>query len=382
MTDLNENTIHQRIDEFFKSPNGAQFYAVNPNTGRGLCAVKMPLGDSERFSAVITESIWYTQPNDPGLYPDDDWKFTLDSYVDNETGRRLIDGYSEFESVFEYKDGMKRSAAHAEVTLGVQEAISAMSNDELMLSALTASINPAPALTFSEDEKKRVIQECRSAFVFDQEPESSFRLKPNFDLREVLTDLYGYQNQTAKFSLSYLSDKDTFISTLVDRLAPKLARDVLHSRVFHAEVENHLAQLRENPPAELLKEQAIRKAIEDKASIWVTFGKGSETLRISVPTDAFRTADNALNKYALPNKDQKRLEDFLADPDHRGWRWDVHISDIVALDFKGKTMYRDEAFYDGHRTQDNHSFDSVLKNAQNRATAQQKGAGTAKEPIR
>ena len=367
MSDYEERDDYQIAADFFKAPNGTTLFEKGSFSRVALFAIKLPLGGDDRFSVVMADRLRDDQFNEHGICPNHRWNLEIDSYVDNETGTRILCQYSsEFEHILKYKEGISLSHAIDEIEGAVQKQIAAMPDEALILAGHSHGKHLAQSLILSEDDKKTVQKDCEQAFVFDTEPDCYSNTFARLDLSREF-----YDGAPARFAMSYLNNKAEFVNELTALHAPKHAAYVLHARAMVREAERCMQELEEHPRPELLKERDIRKAIEGKASIWATFGKGEETLRLSVPTAMFHSSKD-LNDYALTEKDRRRLRDFLKDPDAY-YVWYPHISDIVALDYKGKTLYRDEDFYHQDRSQENTnpSLASILQDAHNRAVANQ-----------
>lgn len=376
MIEYSENNDQQIAEDFFKAPNGTTFCEKGCRQEHALFAVKLPLGGEERYSVVLAERLPVKQVQGKDIFPDQDWKLEVDSYVDNETGKRIICNYSSiFRTFLNYKEGIHLSDALSAVGTDVTKQLAAMSDKDLIQAALSAGKKISGAMQLSEDDRKRIVKDCVHAYIYEQEPACISDIQPEVDLRYE----YSGRSYQAAFALSYLKDKKGLIADMAAKIAPKQAAAMLHDRAVAREAERYMEELLENPGPALVKEHNIRKAIEGKASIWATFGKGEETLRMSVPTAMFHSSKD-LNDYALPEKDRRRLRSFLEDPNSR-YVWYAHISDIVALDYKGKTLYRDEEFYAPHHNQGqtSPSFDSILQNAIIRADTQQHGNVPHKE---
>ena len=373
---VNSGKAKQEIAaDFFKAPNGTFLCEKGEASSYTLCAVKLPLGGEERFSVVMAESLYKDQTDERGIFPERRWKMEVDSFVDNETGKRVISHYSsDFEHHLGYVDGIRLAHAIEEVEQAVHKNISAMTEENLMICAIANGDNPELAMVLDDNIRSRIIKDCERAFVGGYEPECL-----SDENSRVNLDIYDGAPQ-ARFALAYLKDKKALIREKTTELAPGLAAGILRDRMIRLRAEMYMDELETNPRADLIKEREIRSAIQGKASVWATFGKGSETLRISVPIDMFRSGEPRLNTYALTNKEGRRLEQLLKDPD--SWNWNAYVSDIVALDYKGKTLYRDEAFYGQQHTNNQSSFDAVLKDAQTRAGSSQPGMEPSKEPTR
>lgn len=375
---MSDKDLQTKAAEFFRSPNGTVF-CERCSSSTYLYAVKLPLGSDDRFSMVLSEHTYRDQfVTADGVFPGKDFSLSLDSYVDNHTGRRIVCGYSYFEYDLDYKDGtLSLHAAINEVEQEVANRIYALPDNDLVLLAITNGQDPTPSMTLSDNERKKIMTNCERAFVRGSTPDLDDRT--SIDLR------INANSSHAQFAIAYLQDKEAYIQEQVKLHAPKLVLDILHHNTRLRTAEQYMAQIQASPSLDLLKERDIRAAIVDKASVWATFGKGTETLRMSIPTGMFRDSSAELNSWSLTDKDRKRLEEFIREPGKQRWLGrDPHVSDIVALDYKNKVLYRDEAFYDQHRapTQNQASFDSILQDATTRAASQQAQTTAPREPSR
>lgn len=367
--------MEQKIDAFFKAPNGTTFYDVNSHD-RIFFAVKFPVENSDRFSAVAVDSRYQDSPSEKGFIPNTNLRLELDSFVDNETGTRMFFN-SEFDFRFDYTKGISFFDAVNEICEAVLNKIYSMSNQELYDLCLANGNNIENVINLSEREKEKSHNACVNKFLgLDKSPYAAIEVLNHEEFKPVITDIInatGYNSGQAFFAVSYLKNKESLIQDLLQKTSPKIAYDVLYKRAVDLYIDEHLKSIVTNPPQELLKARDIYQAIQDKSSVWITFGKESETLRLSIPTSAFydswERSQGKLNEYALPDKTQKQLTDLFAPCDR--WGYTPDLDDIVAIDYKGKVIYQDEAFYNQFREPQKTSLAEQIASATSRVSTQQ-----------
>ncbi len=351
------------IENFFKSPNGTVFAAPPPSGTAVFYAVKVPLGADERFSMVLTDRVYDYEVVDGAVVPKGKLELELDSYVNNQTGDRIIhSGSYALKHEFLYENGVYLADAMAEIAAAVEAKLDATPDEDLDFIALANGKSPIKASSLTDDEMEGIVERCERAYALNQTPEFNGK---NISVSEEITSLMG----NGFFALKYLQDKDLLTEKITSRLAGKLALDLIHQRTWQREAEECMQRIIESPSPLLSKQRAIQTAIEGKSSVWVTFGKGTDTLRLSAPTSMFSNYGE-LNDYALTSKDQERVRNFVKDPEDP-YRYRVPLDSVVALEYKGKTLYRDEAFYAGPQHEDSKdSLSSKLQDAEARAAAQ------------
>ena len=368
--------MEQKIDAFFKAPNGTTFYDADSNQII-LFAIKIPIENSERFSVVATDCLYQGNP-EKGFLPDRDLRLELDSFVDNKTGTRILFGSScEFRFRFDYTKGISFSDAVDEICEAVLNKTYSMSNQELHDLCLANGDNIENALNLSERAKENFHNACVDKFLgLDKDSSlcNSISYATQNELKSVITDIINTTGHSqALFAVSYLKNKESLIQDLFKKTSPKLAHELLYNRAVDLYIDKHFKSIVANPPQELLKARDIYQAIQDKSSVWITFGKESETLRLSIPTSAFydswERCQGELKEYALPDKTQKQLTDLFTPGDR--WGYTPKLDDIVTIDYKGKVIYQDEAFYNQFCEPQKTPLAEQIASATSRASTQQ-----------
>lgn len=363
MSPVNEQDLKQKIDAFFKGPNGSCFFEKGPDSSYSVYAVKTSIDPTGRFSAVYCDKIYRAEQNGNGtFYPDLDSKLELDSFVDNQTGTRIIFGYSAFENVMQYKEGISCSEVFSEVLDAVKAQILKTPDEDLVFEALKAGAGASVSAPLSPEYRGRILNDCRRAFVENREPSLGSHPLEVISLNDLR------DRNAAKFCVFYLSNKQGLTFLLTEKFLPKRAMDLIRYKAAKKLAKEEFAHLCSSPDPELLKEKEIRDAVAGKASVWITFANGSKTLRMSAPANIFRSGSDELNKYALSSKAIKELEEFLR-KDQSQWIITPHVCDIVALEYKGKLIYRDDDYYG--QQMNKKPFSAVLENASERAANQQ-----------
>lgn len=355
-------TCNERIAQFFKSPAGTTFMEED------VFAIKIPIGADTRYGMIMTGSLYGSSRKDTIPYPSRDFELSADSYVDNQTGLRILcDSFSDFKSRLHYKDdSITYSKAVSEVQAGIQEYLEKLPDNRLFLAAMAVGEDPGKAMTVSEHEQKQLQHICARSYALGEEPEYPYDPyhKADIDPRRI---------NSAEFAISYLRDKEQLIQDQAEAALPMCADTILHCRALAQEQTRLQESIETNPPAALQKERSIRQAIAGKSSIWATFSNGNDTLRMSIPTSAF-TNDHRLSSFQLTSRERDKLETFLFPDKSQRWGAYVQMDHIVALEYKNKLVFIDREFYDHLPTQSQEkaSISDKLKDASERA-AHQKG---------
>jgi len=259
------------------------------------------------------------------------------------------------------KEPITYSDAISEVYGRIQNYLESLPEARLILAALSAGANPMKAQMLSEYEAEELSKICRRAYALGEEPQ--------YDFNPFHTVEFDPRKQgLGRFAISYFSDKENLIRDTAETALPRCAADLIHSRVLAQALQQQKEAIEEAPPKALQKERSIREATNGKASIWATFSNGTDTLRMSIPASAF-TNDHRLSTFQLTNKDRHRLEEFLFPDKSQRWGSYVQMDHIVALDYKGKTLYLDHDFYNQQRSPEPEkpSIADKLKDAKERA---------------
>ena len=338
---MHNQSPQERIDAFFKAPNGATFFEVGKHR-EALFAVKLPIGNNPRYSVVMANELYGERYAADGIYPTVDWELTVAGYADNETGKHLnCSGYSSFKRLFDYDSGITLSQAMHEVEDGVNSYLRSLSDEKLSMAALANGQDPASAMVLAGKELEKISEQCSRAYANGIE-------LPGLNT-DPLTDLSFNETNTlsnrARFSIEYLKDKEAFIKSIAEKKIPTIAIAILHHRAMEREAERCMQSLIAAPSQDLVNERSIRKAIEGKSSVWAIFANGPKTLRLSIPTSMFQSDSPKLNDWCLTNKDRKQLNQFLFDDRNRFLYSDILISHIIAMEYKNKTIFRDDNYY-------------------------------------
>lgn len=353
-------TQNEKIIEFFKSSNGTTFMEDE------VFAVKIPVGSDPRYGMIMAGSLYGSPCKDCIPYPKRDFELSADSYVDNQTGSRILcDSFSEFQYRLHFKDdSISYSNAVSEVKTKIQDYLEKLPDDRLYLAAMMAGEDLGKVITISDKEQQDLQNICMRSYALGIEPEYPYNPYHNADIDPRSLN-------AAQFAISYLSDKEKLIEERAEAALPMCAGALLHSRALEQERNRLCDSIEANPPTSLQKERRIRQAIEGKSSVWATFSNGEETLRMSIPTSAF-TNDHRLNTYQLTGRDCDRLEAFLFPDKSQRWGAYVQMVHIVALEYKNKLVFLDHEFYDRLSAQSHEkaSVSEKLQDANERAALQ------------
>lgn len=355
-------TCNEKITEFFKSPNGTIFMEGD------VFAVKIPVGPDPRYGMIMIGSLYGSPCKSSIPYPRRDFELSADSYVDNQTGLRILcDSFSEFKFRLHHKDDpITYSNAVSEVQAGIHSYLEQLPDDRLFLAAMSAGEDPGKAMTISDHEHKQLQHICERSYALGEDPEYPYDPyhKADIDPRNI---------NAAEFAIFYLRDKEQLIRDQAEAALPMCADTLLHSRALAREQNRLQESIEADPPVALQKERSIREAIAGKSSIWATFSNGNDTLRMSIPTSAF-TNDHRLSSFQLTERNRDKLETFLFPDKAQRWGAYVQMDHIVALEYKNNLVFIDREFYDHLPTQSQEkvSVSDRLKDASERA-AQQKG---------
>lgn len=354
---------NEKVEQFFNSPNGTTFMVGK------VFAVKIPIGSDPRYGMIMTGSLYEASYEDSVPYPRRDFELSADSYVDNQTGLRILcDSYSPFQHRLNHTDNsITYSDAVSEVQTQIEDYLKNLPDEQLFLSTISVGDNPLAAKTLSDYENEALQKVCMRAYALGNQPEYHYDpfQKVDLDPRKI---------NAARFAMSYLGNKEQFIRDTAEAALPMCAGTILHSRALEQERTRLFQVIEADPPRPLQKERDIRQAIAGKSSIWATFANGDDTLRMSIPTSAF-TNDQRLSTYQLTTNDRKRLEEFLFPDKSQRWGADVQMDHIVALEYKNKLLFLDQEYYSQLPPQspekiDKSSISEKLKDANARAATQ------------
>lgn len=371
-----DESIAKKLEAFLKAPNGAFFMEKSPQ-GDVMYAAKLPCGPDPRFGIIMTGETYRMDRVDGTAIPSPSFEMKLNSYVDNETGRRIKgESYDYLTHFFGCPPGTSLDKLKQEIKDCLTACLNEMSFDEILAMGQATSGRTIQAPEPEECQLSTVRNHCIKAFITG-EPASGYQdYGYSFDAGGKRTD--------SALALAYLAGTDALIIQRLEEIfaEPKIVTAILSHRIENDAYASTMEKFMSDPPPELQKAKLVREAIQDKSSVWVTFAnKNGETMRMNVPVNFFRSEmpKESYSAYALTGKNRKALEDFISCGSTDWHSRNVYLKDIIALEFKNKLLYRDDSFYDRAAEKSTPSLEDRLKDAGARAAASQNSPVAGKE---